>query len=345
MVHTVVMGGGSRRWWLLAAAVSGLLAVAAVLAVSTRSLLAAGDRGAAVATVYALPVAVLSLLATVVFGVLAWRQGNRDGLGERLGAEARRLAGQVRKREDEELGRLVADTGDVEPAEVKFSQPELVFWRGDGGDQLADLPTRHEPNESDPVGEPAEQRPPRTPAPGGPEDPASALPTSVNAQLDAPATVAGATTAIEDTARNVPSTSGAHTAPSPAETTSSSLPIRELLQHLRTRPALAAGAVLVAVLLALTIVLLDSPTNSVTATISVESSPRGVAITPDGGRAYITNYGRSSVSVIDTTSNHVTATIPVGPSPGGVVITPDGGHAYITNFGTNSVSVIDTGTG
>ncbi|MGB4781741.1 YncE family protein, partial [Candidatus Methylomirabilis sp.] len=78
--------------------------------------------------------------------------------------------------------------------------------------------------------------------------------------------------------------------------------------------------------------------------IPVGSNPVGVAITPNGTRAYVTNQGSNNVSVIDTATNAVTATITVGSSPAGVAITPNGARAYVANFGFNTVSVIDTAT-
>jgi YVTN family beta-propeller protein len=39
-------------------------------------------------------------------------------------------------------------------------------------------------------------------------------------------------------------------------------------------------------------------------------------------RAYVTNWGSSTVTVIDTATNTVVATIPVGVDPFGVAITP-----------------------
>ncbi|WP_030980839.1 YncE family protein [Streptomyces sp. NRRL S-1824] len=77
-----------------------------------------------------------------------------------------------------------------------------------------------------------------------------------------------------------------------------------------------------------------------TATVNVGTNPVGVAITPDGLRAYVVNGGSGNVSVIDTASNMVTAT--VGTNPRGVAITPDGLHAYVTNIGSGNVSVIAT---
>lgn len=45
------------------------------------------------------------------------------------------------------------------------------------------------------------------------------------------------------------------------------------------------------------------------ATVGVGKHPYGVAITPDGSRAYVTNLESYNVSVIDTSSNTVVATI------------------------------------
>ncbi len=50
--------------------------------------------------------------------------------------------------------------------------------------------------------------------------------------------------------------------------------------------------------------------NTVVSTITVGPNPEGVAVSPDGTRAYVTNrQGGNSVSVIDTASNRVTETI------------------------------------
>ncbi len=57
-----------------------------------------------------------------------------------------------------------------------------------------------------------------------------------------------------------------------------------------------------------TVSVVDTASNTVTATITIppdpypyvgHSYPKGVAITPDGRRAYITNF--AGVSVVDTT--------------------------------------------
>jgi DNA-binding beta-propeller fold protein YncE len=48
---------------------------------------------------------------------------------------------------------------------------------------------------------------------------------------------------------------------------------------------------------------IDTASNTVTATIPVGRRPAAVAISPDGHHAYVTNTDSSSVSVIDTGNN------------------------------------------
>ena len=70
--------------------------------------------------------------------------------------------------------------------------------------------------------------------------------------------------------------------------------------------------------------------------------PLGVAVTPDGKHAYVTNTGANTVSVIDTASNTVAATVPVGS------LSPWGRHhpgwetRLCREWGSGTVSVIDT---
>ncbi len=86
------------------------------------------------------------------------------------------------------------------------------------------------------------------------------------------------------------------------------------------------------------------PLNTVTNTITVGSDPWGVAFSPNGAYAYVTNYYSGTVSVINTATNTVTNTITVGSSPVGVAIAPTGAYAYVTNYNSGTVSVINTAT-
>jgi YVTN family beta-propeller protein len=61
--------------------------------------------------------------------------------------------------------------------------------------------------------------------------------------------------------------------------------------------------------------IVDITTNNVTATVPVEKSPGGLAITPDGSKVYVANTVSNSISVIDTATNKVTDTVNVGSTP------------------------------
>jgi gliding motility-associated-like protein len=97
--------------------------------------------------------------------------------------------------------------------------------------------------------------------------------------------------------------------------------------------------------------IVNTATNAVTGTITLGSNPFGVSVTPDGSKAYITNFGSNNVSVISTATNTVSATIPVGNSPMGIVVSPDATRVYVVNQGSiftpgtpGTVSVINTAT-
>ena len=101
-----------------------------------------------------------------------------------------------------------------------------------------------------------------------------------------------------------------------------------------------------------TVSVIDTATNTVTATVDVGFFPYGVAVSPDGSKVYVTNRGSGTesgtVSVIGTATNTLIATVPVGLSPFGVAVSPDGSKVYVTNSAfftpSGTVSVIDTAT-
>ena len=80
-----------------------------------------------------------------------------------------------------------------------------------------------------------------------------------------------------------------------------------------------------------TVSVIDTLTNAVVDTITVGESPWGIAITPDGKRAYVANQS-GTISVIDTSTNTVIDTIIDTDGPFGVAITPDGTRAYVKIF-------------
>ena len=90
---------------------------------------------------------------------------------------------------------------------------------------------------------------------------------------------------------------------------------------------------------------------TIISTISVGSNPQDIAITPDGGYAYVTNYNDGSVSVIST-ANAISDTPPFvirtvsldgDLSPDYVAINPSGTQAWVTgSSGSDQVGVIST---
>ena len=89
---------------------------------------------------------------------------------------------------------------------------------------------------------------------------------------------------------------------------------------------------------------IDIKTRTVSANITVGSLPTGVAISPNGTLAYVTNSGNQTVSVINITTRTVIATITVGDNPTDVAISPNGAFAYVVNSDDDSVMVINTTT-
>ena len=79
----------------------------------------------------------------------------------------------------------------------------------------------------------------------------------------------------------------------------------------------------------------DMSTNSITTKIAL-SAPRGIAITPDGTRAYV-GLRSGFVQVLDTTTYRSIASVPVGQLPYGIAFSPDGGRAYVANVASGTV--------
>ena len=77
--------------------------------------------------------------------------------------------------------------------------------------------------------------------------------------------------------------------------------------------------------------------------------PNGVAVMPDGTRAYVANSVTGNVAVMAITrtgrlSMRYQSEIPVGTEPYGLALTPNGRKLYVTNTRSHTISVIDTAT-
>jgi YVTN family beta-propeller protein len=86
-----------------------------------------------------------------------------------------------------------------------------------------------------------------------------------------------------------------------------------------------------------TVSIVDIATNNVVHIIPGFDGPSGFAITPDGTKAYVNNYGApggkgsgnaTTVNVVDLKTNAITKTISVGLAPASLALSPDGKFCY-----------------
>lgn len=85
----------------------------------------------------------------------------------------------------------------------------------------------------------------------------------------------------------------------------------------------------------------DTSTNKVTATVNVGETPFGVAVNPQGTKAYITCL--SGVYEIDTATDIITGILN-DKHASGISFTPDGSKLYLADY-ESKVHVIDIDTG
>ena len=90
-----------------------------------------------------------------------------------------------------------------------------------------------------------------------------------------------------------------------------------------------------------TVKVVNLETDSIVSTIQAGVYLRGVCVSPDGTKVYVTDYYSNNVIVINTLNNNIVGTIPVGNSPQSIVVSPDGTKVYAANFYSSTVSVID----
>jgi YVTN family beta-propeller protein len=74
------------------------------------------------------------------------------------------------------------------------------------------------------------------------------------------------------------------------------------------------------------------------------SEPMGLAITPNGGFAYMTYGTASNATVINTSTNLRTASVPVGLNNAAITVHPAGTFVYTIANGFGGIAVIDTVT-
>jgi YVTN family beta-propeller protein len=83
---------------------------------------------------------------------------------------------------------------------------------------------------------------------------------------------------------------------------------------------------------------------AVQSTIRVGSVPQSAAISHDGSRLFVANFGGDNISVIATQNGEVLKSIPVGQVPRGVILSRDGrrGYVLVTVSGSDDCGDADT---
>jgi YVTN family beta-propeller protein len=88
---------------------------------------------------------------------------------------------------------------------------------------------------------------------------------------------------------------------------------------------------------------IDTTTNDVD-DIDTGELPRGLQLSPDGKRAYITNFGDGTLSVVDTITNCVATTVDLPGHPETVAVDPEGERIYVGDYWSGAVAVISVPT-
>src|SRR4029453_8080148 len=91
-----------------------------------------------------------------------------------------------------------------------------------------------------------------------------------------------------------------------------------------------------------TISVIDTTTDKVTGTIRHGKKPRGIAISADGSRLYLSDQTGNALVVVDVAKGTTLATIPLGDSPEAIYLSPDGKWLSVAIEENDSVAIVDT---
>jgi len=89
------------------------------------------------------------------------------------------------------------------------------------------------------------------------------------------------------------------------------------------------------------LVLIDTATRRVAASLPMPSYPLVPTGSPDGRLLYVPLHDQHEVAVVDLASRTVTARIPVRPNPHSIAVSADGRTGYVADHESNTVSILD----
>ena len=86
-------------------------------------------------------------------------------------------------------------------------------------------------------------------------------------------------------------------------------------------------------------------TDRVLALLDVGETPVHLALKPDGGELFVSNFGSGSISEVSTYTNEVGSTYPIGNKPVHGLVSGDNSALWVADFGADSLSLysIDDG--
>lgn len=83
----------------------------------------------------------------------------------------------------------------------------------------------------------------------------------------------------------------------------------------------------------------DVASAAALAPIAVGARPTGLAVSPDGATAFVTNQADHTLSRVDLAAGSVTATVPTGLAPSGAAFSPDGSYALVAERDSHRISL------
>jgi len=78
--------------------------------------------------------------------------------------------------------------------------------------------------------------------------------------------------------------------------------------------------------------------------LRVGGTPVALALKPDGGELFVSNYEAQSISIINTSADEVEETILAGELPVRSLVAGDNATLFVSNFRANAVAVFDITT-
>src|SRR3954471_22548249 len=73
-----------------------------------------------------------------------------------------------------------------------------------------------------------------------------------------------------------------------------------------------------------TVSVIDTASDTVVGEIAAGQKPRGIAVSGDGTRVFVTDQPANALLVIDTATRAIASRAPLGESPEGLSLSPDG---------------------